>query len=89
MKKVLLILVAMLTTAMVWAKDPIVLHMGENEEFGISAGVTQLLFTPEETYYYVFTTVSPVAHGFCINVWCFLCYSPLPNVRSFCFIEKM
>ena len=49
MKKVLLIIVSLLTTAMVWAKDPITIHMGENEQFEISAGVTQLLFTPEET----------------------------------------
>ncbi len=88
MKKVLLILVAMLTTAMVWAKDPITIHMGENEQFEISAGVTQLLFTPEETDYYVFTAASTVAHGFCINLWTDSLYeiysepAPLPNLHS-------
>ena len=69
MKKVLLILFAMLTTAMVWAKDPITIHMGENEGFEFSGGITTLSFTPEETDYYVFTTLSSVPHGFCINLW--------------------
>ncbi len=88
MKKVLLILVALLTTAMVWAKDPIILQMGENEEFEISAGVTTLSFTPEETDYYVFSSVSTVAHGFCINVWTDSLYeiysepAPIPNLHG-------
>ena len=88
MKKVLLILVSLLTTAMVWAKDPITIHMGENEQFEISAGVTQLLFTPEETDYYVFTAASTVAHGFCINLWTDSLYeiysepAPLPNLHG-------
>ncbi|MBR5117454.1 MAG: hypothetical protein IK100_02270 [Muribaculaceae bacterium] len=83
MKKVLLILVALFTTTTVWATDPIVLQMGENEGFEFSGGVTTLSFTPEETDYYVFTTFSSVPHGFCINVWTDSLYEILSEAAPF------
>jgi hypothetical protein len=83
MRKFLLILVALLTTATVWAEDPIVLQMGENEGFEFSGGVTPLSFTPEETDYYVFTTLSSVPHGFCINVWTDSLYQILSEPAPF------
>ena len=88
MRKILLILFALITAATMWAKDTIILQMGENEGFDISAGVTPLSFTPEETDYYVFTTLSSVEHGFCLNVWTDSLYeiysepAPIPNAHG-------
>ncbi len=72
MKKVLLFLFALLTTATVWAVDFTPLQMGENN--GIELGSNDsdkgyLSFTPEETGYYVISTTCAESHSMALNLW--------------------
>ena len=72
MKKVLLFLFALLTTATVWAQEFIPLQMGENN--GIELGSNDsdkgyLSFTPEETGYYVISTTCAESHSMALNLW--------------------
>ena len=70
MKKILLFLFALLTTATVWAQEFIPLHLGENGPIGINGSEGQYMkFTPEETGYYVFVGNSDVANEMYINLW--------------------
>lgn len=68
MKKVLLFLFALLTTATVWAQDFTPLQMGDNGPFTITNDGVYLSFTPEETDYYVFVGTSDVKLDFAINM---------------------
>ncbi len=72
MKKVLLFLFALLTTATVWAYEFTPLQMGENN--GIELGSNNsdkgyLSFTPEETGYYVISTTCAESHSMALNLW--------------------
>lgn len=68
MKKVLLFLFALLTTATVWAQDFTPLQVGDNGPFTITNDGVYLSFTPEETDYYVFVGTSDVKLDFAINM---------------------
>ena len=72
MKKVLLFLFALLTTATVWAYEFTPLQMGENN--GIELGPNDsdkgyLSFTPEVTDYYVISTTCAESHSMALNLW--------------------
>ena len=72
MKKVLLFLFALLTTATVWAYEFTPLQMGENN--GIELGPNDsdkgyLSFTPEVTDYYVISTTCAESHYMAFNLW--------------------
>ena len=69
MKKLLLLLVALIATATAWSQDFTPLQFGVDNQFEISRDDLYLSFTPEETDYYVISTVSDVAHDICINLW--------------------
>ncbi|MBR3100667.1 MAG: hypothetical protein IKH19_02815 [Muribaculaceae bacterium] len=72
MKKLLLFLFALLTTATVWAYEFTPLQMGENN--GIELGPNDsdkgyLSFTPEVTGYYVISTTCAESHYMAFNLW--------------------
>ena len=69
MKKLLLFLFALLTTATVWAQEFTPLQMGDNGPFNITNDGVYLSFTPQETDYYVFVGTSEVKLDFAINLW--------------------
>lgn len=69
MKKYLLFLIALLTTATVWAQTFTPLQLGENNGIELGSETGYLSFTPEETDYYVFSTNADVSHYICINLW--------------------
>ncbi len=74
MKKVLLFLFALLTTATVWAFDFTPLQMGENNGIELGLGPNDnergyLSFTPEETGYYVISTTCAESHSMALNLW--------------------
>ena len=69
MKKYLLLLVSLLTTATVWAQEYTPIQFGENGPYDISfSEPAYLSFTPEATDYYVFTTFSEVSHSIAIEL---------------------
>ncbi len=69
MKKLLLFLFALLTTATVWSQEFTPLQMGDNGPFNITNDGVYLSFTPQETDYYVFVGTSEVKLDFAINLW--------------------
>ena len=72
MKKVLLFLFALLTTATVWAQEFIPLQMGENNVIELGPNDSDkgyLSFTPEVTDYYVISTTCAESHYMAFNLW--------------------
>ena len=70
MKKVLLFLFALLTTATVWAQQFTPLQYGVVNEFVIESDEgLYLSFTPEVTDYYVISTTCAGSHYMAFNLW--------------------
>ena len=70
MKKTLLLLVAMIATAPVWAQNFTPLQYGVDNEFVIGSDEgLYLSFTPEETDYYVLSTSCTSQHYMAFNLW--------------------
>lgn len=70
MKKVLLFLFALITTATVWAEDFTPLQMGMDYDFEIeSEEGLYLSFTPEVTDYYVISTTCAESHYMAFILW--------------------
>lgn len=70
MKKIVLLLVALVATATAWSQDFTPLQFGVDNEFVIESDEgLYLSFTPEETDYYVISTSCTLAHYMAFNLW--------------------